>query len=144
MVGHPIRKEDINGTRQLLSSTIFSNSTDVTQISYLRYHIDNNYKFEEISHSREDILKRHNDFLMFYFDAIIQKLKKISNLFKKRIEEIQKVVETAAFESIIKIVSNSFEYIFKMDYIYKPHILLQTYKLKNTIIVIIIVRPTSF
>ena len=32
LVGHPIRKSDINGTRQLLSSTIFSNSTDATRI----------------------------------------------------------------------------------------------------------------
>jgi hypothetical protein len=133
LVGHPIRKQDVNGIRQLLSSTIFSDSTDTDQISYVRYHRDNNYRFEEITHSREDILKRHSDFLIFYFDVIIHKLKKILSLFKKKIEEIENVIENnASFENIIKIVSDSFEYIFKTDYLYKPDILLQIYKLKST------------
>lgn len=132
LVGHPIRKSDINGTRQLLSSTIFSNSTNAAKISYLRYHLDNNYKFEKITHNKEDILKRHNAFLEFYFDTIIEKLKGILSLFKAKIEEIEKVVANASFENVIKIVSDSFEYIFTTDYLYKPDILLEVYKLKDT------------
>jgi len=132
LVGHPIRKSDINGTRQLLSSTIFSNSTNADQISYLRYHLDNNYKFEEVTHSKESILKRHSAFIEFYFDIIIEKLKGILSLFKIKIEEIEKVVANAPFENVVKIVSDSFEYIFKTDHLYKPDILLQVYKLRNT------------
>lgn len=132
LVGHPIRKGDINGTRQLLSSTIFSNSTTTDQISYLRYHLDNNYKFEEITHNKQDILKRHTVFVEFYFDIIIEKLKGILSLFKTKIEEIEKVVANAPFENVLKITSDSFEYIFKTDYLYNPEILIQVYKLKNT------------
>jgi hypothetical protein len=131
LVGHPIRKSDINGTRQLLSSTIFSNSTNANQISYLRYHLDNNYRFEEVTHNKEDIVKRHSAFIEFYFDIILEKLKGILSLFKNRIEEIEKVIANAPFESVVKIVSDSFEYIFKTDYLYKPDILLQVYKLKD-------------
>lgn len=132
LVGHPIRKESIDGTERLVSSTIFSNSTTENVIAYLRYHIDNNYRFEEISHSKEDILNRHNDFLLTYFEAIIVKLKRILNLFKKRIEEIEKAIEAAPFEKLIKIVTNSFEYIFQTDYLYKPDILLQAYRIKDS------------
>ncbi|MBS4065492.1 MAG: hypothetical protein KGZ74_13080 [Chitinophagaceae bacterium] len=132
LVGHPIRKSDINGTRQLLSSTIFSNSTNADQISYLRYHLDNNYKFEEVTHNKEDILKRHSAFVEFYFDIIIEKLKGILSQFKTKIEEIEKVVANAPFENVVKIVSDSFEYIFRTDHLYKPDILLEVYKLKNT------------
>ena len=132
LVGHPIRKSDINGTKQLLSSTIFSNSTNADQISYLRYHLDNNYRFEEVTHSKEDILKRHTAFIEFYFDIIIKKLKGILSLFKSKIEKIEKVVATAPFENVVKIVSDSFEYIFKTDYLYKPELLLQVYKLKKS------------
>ncbi len=132
LVGHPIRKSDINGTRQLLSSTIFSKSTNPDQISYLRYHLDNNYRFEEVTHNKEDILKRHSAFVEFHFDIIIEKLKGILLLFKSKIEEIEKVVANGAFENIVKIVSDSFEYIFKTDYLYKPEILLQVHKLKNS------------
>lgn len=132
LVGHPIRKDDINGTRQLLSSTIFSTSTNADQISYLRYHLDNNYRFEEVTHKKEDILKRHSVFVGYYFDVIIEKLKGILSLFKQKIEEIENVVANAPFENVLKIVSDSFEYIFKTDYLYKPEILLQVYKLKKT------------
>ena len=52
-------------------------------------------------------------------------------MFKNRIEEIEKVIANAPFESVVKIVSDSFEYIFKTDYLYKPDILLQVYKLKD-------------
>jgi hypothetical protein len=132
LVGHPIRKIDINGTRQLLSSTIFSNSINSDKISYLRYHLDNNYRFEEITHNKEDILKRHSAFMELYFDIIIEKLKSILSSFEIKIEEIEKVVANVPFENIIKIVSDSFENIFRTDYLYEPDILLQIYKLKNT------------
>lgn len=131
LVGHPIRKSDINGTRQLLSSTIFSNSTNADQISYLRYHLDNNYKFEEVTHSKDDILERHSAFIESYFDIIIEKLKVILLSFKTKIKEIENVVANAPFVNIVNIVSDSFEYIFRTDYLYEPNILLEIYKLKN-------------
>lgn len=131
LVGHPIRKDVKDGKNQLLSSTIFSNDITSDTIAYLRYHVDNNYKFESITHKRQDILQRHTDFLLTCFDIIISKLKNILQQFKKKIEQIEKVVENGLFENILKVVSNSFEYIFRVDYLYKPELLRKVYKLQG-------------
>ena len=131
LVGHPIRKDNIDGKNQLLSSTLFSNLITSETIAYLRYHIDNNYKFESVTHKREDILQRHTDFLITYFDIIISKLKIIIGQFKRKIEQIENVLENGSFENILKIVSNSFECIFTIDYLYKPDLLRKIYKLQG-------------
>ncbi|MFD2784559.1 hypothetical protein [Hymenobacter rubripertinctus] len=132
LIGHPIRKIDINGTRQLLSSTIFSNSTNAHQISYIKYQLANNYKFEEINHRREDILNRHLVFTEKYFDIIISRLKNILFLFKKQLQNIELTLSTAPFENILKTVSNSFEYFYRTDYLYKPETLLRIHTLKDS------------
>jgi hypothetical protein len=131
LVGHPIRKTDINGTRQLLSSTLFSNSINDKQISYLRYHKNRNYKFEEVKHLKSDIIKRHSCFIETYFDIIIQKLKGILRSFKIKLEEIEKVAQNKPFENVVTIVTHSFEYIFKTNYLYNPEILERVYRLKD-------------
>ncbi|HUH73582.1 MAG TPA: hypothetical protein VLZ75_04160 [Chitinophagales bacterium] len=131
LVGHPIRKIDLNGTRQLKSSTIFSNSTNSEQISYLRYHIDNNYSFEEVTYFKKDIIKRHDLFIEFYFDLIINKLKDVISSFKIKILDFEITLQYATFKNIITVVSHSFEYIFTINFIYNPEILLKIYYLKN-------------
>jgi len=131
LVGHPIRKIDIDGTRQLLSSTLFSNSVTDKQISYLRYHKDNNYKFEEVKHLKTDIIKRHSCFVETYFDIIIEKLKGILKSFELKLGEIENVIQNAPFENVVKIVTDSFEHIFKTNYLYNPEILKNIYNLKD-------------
>lgn len=131
LVGHPIRKGKVDGTQQLLSSTLFSNSINDKHISYLRYHIDKNYKLEEIKHLKSDIINRHSCFMEKYFDIIIKKLKKILQLFKIKLAEIEKVIHYAPFENVLKIVTDNFECIFTTDYLYNPEILKNIYSLKN-------------
>lgn len=125
LIGHPIRKQDIEGSNQLLSSTIFSNSMTASNISYLRYHRDNNYKFEEIHHSKKDIIARHDIFLNHYFDIIIKKLKIILAQFHSTIIEIEQKASTIPFPSLINIVKCYFEPFFESNHLYKPAILLE-------------------
>ncbi|RIV32849.1 hypothetical protein D2V08_10485 [Flagellimonas lutimaris] len=80
LVGHPIRKH--NG--QFISSFLFGYNGGSDKIVYLRYHKDNNYKFESMEYPVSEIIERHKDFLNKYFDEILNKLKQILlNLSKK-------------------------------------------------------------
>jgi hypothetical protein len=131
LIGHPIRKDDINGKRQLISSTIFSNSINADEIAYIRYHLQNKYKFEEIKHKKAEILGRHTDFLLTYLEEIIAKLKEILLEFKKKIEELEIVIQKADFKEVIRFIGICFENIFKNDYLYKNDLLLSVYQLKD-------------
>lgn len=128
LVGHPIRKKQ---NQELRSSCIFSNSTNSEQISYFRYQIDNNYKSDSVTYSKEEITKRHNSFIEFYFDIIIEKLKNILSSFKNEISDVEKALKDTTFENIIRMASDSFEYLFTTNFIYKPKTLLEIYNLKN-------------
>lgn len=136
LVGHPIRKiEQFNILKEknelvLLSSALFTNKLNSDEITYLRYHKENNYQYELISHTREDIRCRHIDFLNCYFDIILEKQEAILKGFFKKLEEIEIVVDKAHFNNAISIVSQSFETIFDLDPLYKPEILLEIYKKK--------------
>ena len=122
LVGHPIRKEIVNGKEVLLSSTIFtyrSFSLDSNDIIYAKYHKDNNYQGERIKVSKTLIITRHEDFLDKYFEAILNNLYKILRKFKKRIEELELVLLNHPLEKTISFAESSFESIFDEDYLYK-------------------------
>lgn len=145
IIGHPIRKtlvpkgeEEIKscqacgqkmpGSKQqkvLLSSTLFSNQTNSSQISYLKYHRSNNYKFEEEKHSRIDIKGRHNNFLNSHFDIILSKLKSILRLYSEELMKIQEIKSKISLDSLINIIEQKFEYITTTDPLYKREYLLK-------------------
>lgn len=129
LVGHPIRT--IKNEKKLISSSIFSNLTNSEQIIYLRYHLDKNYKSEEIRHNKADILKRHSAFIDFHFDVIIEKLKGILLEFKTIIEKIENIIATESIDKIVEFVSSNFEYISKTNHLYEKDTLLDIYKLRN-------------
>ena len=70
-------------------------------------------------------------FVETYFDIIIQKLKGILKSFKLKLEEIENVIQNAPFENVVKIVTDSFEHIFKTSYLYNPEILKNIYNQKD-------------
>lgn len=132
LVGHPVRKKDIEGSRELLSSTLFSDPITAEEIAYLRYHRDNKYKFEAITHKKTDILERHTGFLLTYLDKIIGKQKVILLAFKKEIAKLETVLEKGKLEAVVHYTGICFEYIFRYDNLYQKDFLLGTYKLKDT------------
>ncbi|MCI1189027.1 hypothetical protein MON38_16510 [Hymenobacter sp. DH14] len=131
LVGHPIRKQVVDGESRLLSSVIFSNSNSDSTIAYLRYHSDDNYKFKEITHSRKEIIERHSNFLNLYFDKIINKLKHILRDFRKKIVQVEVAAEKGTFASIVKFVEDSFENIVKTNYLYDRPGLMRAFELKD-------------
>lgn len=129
LVGHPIRRENGNGT--LISSCVFSYNGGVDKITYLKYHRENNFEFEYVEFEVSDIISRHKQFLIFYFDKILNKLKRILSKFTKEIENVESLIEKKSFNEILKISSVFFESIFKSDYIYDKKSLQKIYSKKE-------------
>ena len=150
-IGHPIRKTVVSETSEeiercptcggirestknkevLLSSILFSSEIDSENISYLKYHRDNKFKFEVVSFSKKEILGRHYTFLNQNFDKIINGLKKILRKFLKKLKEIDRIKNQIPIENLVRLLSDSFENIFETDYLFKPKILLELSKRKD-------------
>jgi hypothetical protein len=127
LVGHPIRKlED-----KLISSTLFSYQENEDEIQYLRYHKDNNFKFESKTYKIADIQERHREFLEKYFDEILLKLKSILNEYLSELDNLEKVIDKHDFKTILKLVELYFEAIFKSDFVYDKTSLIKIYDRRN-------------
>lgn len=127
LVGHPIRKH--NG--QFISSSLFGYNSESDKIIYLRYHKDNNFEFESMEFEVSDIILRHKNFLVKYFDEILNKLKRILATFVKKIENLEVLIDTKSFDEILNISSVFYESIFKYDYVYDKESLLNIYARKD-------------
>ena len=127
LIGHPIRK--LGG--KLISSTLFSYQTVSNQIQYLRYHIDNDFRFESKTHLISDIRERHKNFLERYFDEILLKLRLILDEYLKELQKLETVIEKHEFPTVLKLVDLYFEAIFKSDFCYDKKSLLKIYELKD-------------
>lgn len=136
-VGHPIRKEvyrkteDSQNRNTLLSSTIYSAQQEPYEITYVRYHRDNSYKFEVISPKISDIVNRHVSFLNQYFDIIIVKLKKILFLYQTKIKNIQDMIDKKDFSTTLKLVSLHYEFFLKSDFLYEEQQISNVYNKRN-------------
>jgi len=127
LVGHPIRKFEDN----LISSTLFSYQANEDEIQYLRYHKDNNFKFESRTFKIIDIQERHQEFLEKYFDIILVKLKTILDEYLIEIEKLETVIMKRDFYTVLKLVELYFEAIFKSDFIYDKASLIRIYERKS-------------
>lgn len=127
LVGHPIRKQ--NG--KFISSCLFGYNDSNEKIVCLRYHRDNDYKFESMEFLVSEILTRHKEFLNEYFDKIIDKLKIILSEFIKELENIERLIDKKSFDEILQILSVFYESIFEYDFIYDKESLLKIYSMKD-------------
>lgn len=147
LVGHPIRKREVQsnasiqkcntcgnslaplkGKLALMSSITFAYNSNKDTILYLRYHRDNNFEMEKISHNVIDVIDRHCVFLNTYLDRILDKLKVILSEFSERLDNIERLLVDKDFETVVKVIEVHFENIFKSDYAYEKHQLLEIYK----------------
>ncbi len=129
LVGHPIRRKNGNGA--LISSCLFGYSGGTDKITYLKYHRDNNFEFESMEYAVSEIISRHKQFLVLYFDKILNKLKRILSKFIKEIDNLESLIEKKSFNEILDISTVFFESIFKFDYIYDKESLLTIYSRKG-------------
>lgn len=127
LVGHPIRKYK----GEFISSCLFGYNGGKDKVVYLRYHKDNNYKFESMEFPVSEIIERHKDFLNKYFDKILDKLKRILSSFVKQIEKLEGLISTQSFDEVLKIASVYYESIFRDTYIYDKESLLKIYARKD-------------
>jgi hypothetical protein len=127
LVGHPIRKYK----GKFISSCLFGYNGGQNKVVYLRYHKDNNYKFESMEFPIPEIIERHKEFLNIYFDKILEKLKRILLSFAKQIEKLERFVESQGFNEILNIASAYYESMFKGTYIYDKESLLKIYARKD-------------
>jgi len=129
LVGHPIRRENGNGA--LISSCLFGYNQGTNSITYLKYHRDKNFEYESMEYSVTEIIMRHKDFLIFYFDIILSKLKCILFKFVKKLEILENLADKKSFDEILKISEVFYESIFKSNYIYDKQSLLTIYSKKD-------------
>jgi hypothetical protein len=129
LVGHPVRRENGNGA--LISSCLFGYNGGSDRITYLKYHRENNFKFESVEFVISEIISRHKQFLIFYFDKVLNKLKRILSKFTVEIENVESLIEKKSFNEILKISTVFFESIFKTDYIYDKESLQKIYSKKE-------------
>jgi hypothetical protein len=127
LVGHPIRKQK----GEFISSCLFGYNGGKNEVTYLRYHKDNNYKFESMEFPISEIIERHKDFLNKYFDKILNKLKRILSDFSKEIENIESLIDKKSFDEILAISKVFYESIFKYDFIYDKESLQTIYAKKD-------------
>lgn len=127
LVGHPIRKN--NG--QFISSCLFGYNGGIDKVVYLRYHKDNDYKFESMEYPVSEIIERHKEFLNKYFDKILNKLKRILSAFVKEVDNLERLIENKSFEEILNISIVYYESIFKYDFIYDKKSLQEIYARKD-------------
>ncbi|WP_422091710.1 hypothetical protein [Tenacibaculum ovolyticum] len=128
LIGHPFRKQK----GKFISSTVFSYHPEPGHLEYLRYHVDNDYKFESKSYEISEIVKRHYNFLVTYLDKILNQLKVILLRFISNVEKLEKLVETLDFETLLKVLTIKFESLFgNKTYLYEKNILKSIYKKKN-------------
>jgi hypothetical protein len=127
LVGHPIRKFEDN----LISSTLFSYQKKEDEIQYLRYHKDNNFKFESKTYKIAEIQERHREFLEKYFDVILLKLKSILEEYLSELDKLENVIEKHDFKTVLKLVELYFEAIFKSDFLYDKDSLSKIYDRRN-------------
>jgi len=128
LIGHPIRKLD----GKLISSTVFSYETKENEIEYLRYHKDNNFKFETKAFKIADIQERHQRFLEKYFDIILSKLQLVLEQYLTKLDNIEKVIKkNHNFETVLKLVELCFEAIFESHSCYDKSSLIEIYNRRN-------------
>ena len=127
LIGHPIRKFE----GKLISSTLFSYQANEGEIQYLRYHTDNKFQFEKKTYSILDIQQRHKEFLEYYFDIILLKLKVVLDEFINELEKLENVIINRDFATVLKLVDLYFEAIFESDYVYDKESLLKIYGKKD-------------
>lgn len=118
LIGHPIRRKPIGN--DLISSVFFGHNFNSGNIHYVLYSKTKDFIGESIIHHLDDIISRHNAFLIKYLDIIWKKIMKIIRQFKKELETLKSLIDSQIpFNKLIDFAEQRFESIFKYDYLFK-------------------------
>ncbi|SUX46353.1 hypothetical protein [Chryseobacterium indoltheticum] len=129
LVGHPIRRDK---TGKLVSSTLFSYEAHQGKIEYLRYHKDNDFRFELVEHNINDVVSRHELFLNAWLDIIIEKLSLVVRKHKSELNKVlKKVSDISRFESLIKLLEQKFQPFLNGTYLYDSKSILKIFNMRQ-------------
>ncbi len=127
LIGHPISKRK----GALISSTLFSYKAREGEIQYLRYHKDNNFKFECKTFIISEIQEHHLEFLDKYFDSVLCKLKFILEEYILELDKYEIDISHQNFNSVLEFVDHNCGAIFQSDFAYEKDSLVKIYERKN-------------
>lgn len=129
LIGHPIRK--IEG--RLISTSLISYDGGSSSIEYLRYHSKNNFEFESVNHTVEDVLSRHTSFLVHYFEKIIKAQSKHLKLYLKKLNQFYNYLgsKEVNFSILINFITKCFDSQFKYDILYEKELIIKIHSLKD-------------
>lgn len=105
LVGHPVSRDK----EGLISSVFITAESKGDTLQYIRYHKDNNFKFDLKSHNWQEIFNTHNQFLLEYFDILLREIDSILLAFKKNLLVLLNAIPQAQFIDILKFVQIAFE-----------------------------------
>lgn len=127
LVGHPIRKlkNDITSKLEFISSTVFSNDQNLSNIAYLRYRKSEGFRSEHMHYERSDILERHQIFAEKYLQEILSKCFGILTEYKSELKGLLNVIDNAPLSGVLNRMKDIYESFFKYDYLYKPELIVQ-------------------
>lgn len=116
LIGHPIsRYRD----KSLKSFCLFGyNNNELGDITYLKYHKDNNFKFEAKGYFTNDIIENHFEFLNDSFDEILNKNKFLFIEFKKQLNILLNNFNDLGFEKLLVEISKYSNYFFKSNNVF--------------------------
>lgn len=127
LMGHPIRK--IRG--ELISTTLLAYNGPDGCINYMRYHKDNDFSFEMMSHNIEEIVSRHTEFIKTYFEKIIAQIEIMMQPFMKKIRHLDSISRQIEFPCLLDFVFRRFETIKDQDFVYDKESLKIIYEKRN-------------
>ena len=127
LVGHPINKK--NGKVQ--SSTIFTNRQQTSNISYMLYKRDNNFRPDFKEHSREEIIARHNMFIESYTSEVYDKCLKVIRDYKQILIEFQNTILNAEFKGLIRRLKSVYGIFFESYQFFDFYSICEIYDKKN-------------
>lgn len=129
LVGHPIRRENGNGT--MISSVTLSYQAQPETIEYVRYHKSNGYSLEKIQHSVEEIISRHHEFLKDNLNLIYKEIHKPLNKYLSKINEMLKLLNQGNFNAIVRLVDNHYETFQNENFLYSSSQIKAVYNKKE-------------
>jgi hypothetical protein len=127
LIGHPISRHE----GKLISSTLFSYESNQEKIKYLRYRKENNFELEIVEYKVKDILSRHEAFLDYWLDIIIEKLKQVVNKQKVELTNVKDKVLSIRFESLIRLLSQKYKPFLESKCLYDKDSILKIYEKRN-------------
>lgn len=130
LAGHPIRRnKDREGRRIPISYSLFSFETRKNRIKYLKYPKENNFDFQPMEYDTNEVIKRHEVFLIKYLNQIFEKVFTVLKKFVKSLKDL--LSNQILFEKKVELIKEKFNAFFDKDKVFSESFILTCWKRKD-------------